>query len=166
MKHDSLKTNGQSYQVFRMSRFKLVIGHFLLAILGVFMPVMFVVYAVFHLGLNLPENIWLIIALVTVLLLASYLNFFLLNYTFEVGNGHVIVSRLTLRGKKIIGQYKPSTHFLRFGEIYSGGAVTRVLYISPKAGGKEKRFAHGLSKKKITEMQVAIGNLDRHEPTL
>jgi len=150
----------KTYQIFRISLLKLVIGRFLIIIAGVFLPLAFILHVVLDVGMNVSENAQTIIAIPIILLVAAYLNFFLLNYTFEVGNGHVIVSRLSLKGKKIIGQYKRSTHFLRFGEVRARGAVTRILYIKPKTGGKEKSFAHGLSKKKIKAMQEAIETLE------
>ncbi|MCL2558989.1 MAG: hypothetical protein FWE07_00760 [Turicibacter sp.] len=138
----------KTYQIFRISLLKLVIGRFLIIIAGVFLPLAFILHVVLDVGMNVSENAQTIIAIPIILLVAAYLNFFLLNYTFEVGNGHVIVSRLSLKGKKIIGQYNAQLISYDLEKCVLGVLLQEFYISSRKRVVRKKVLLMGYQKRK------------------
>lgn len=155
-----------AYLVFRTSLFKLFTVRFFIFFISVLMPMVVLLMLTSEvLGMKflidvMNENSLLITLFI--LLIAIHLNFFLFNYTFKVGNGHVIVYRFSFRGKKKIGEYTHKDHFLSFEEVRgTKGGTVRFFLVKPKEGKKEKRLPHGLSKRKTAAMRTAINNLSK-----
>lgn len=158
------------YLTFKTSWLKLMTGRFFGAFCSIlisFFGVVILLVEVMGMGFIMDwvnDNLW---GLLGVLLIASYINFFWFNYTFQVNNKRVIVYRQSFKGSKEIGEYPRSNHRFQFKtDHFRGVTYHNFVVIENKPTQKKRRviykqraFHHGLSKSKREEMSVAIENM-------
>ena len=159
-----------SYSVFKTSLINLTTWRFLVTLGWIFalsvLPVMIFaeVMGIAFLQ-DFMSNNGLLVS-VSVFLLAIYVNFFLFNFTFLVGNERVIVYRLGFKGKKKIGEYFSSDYIFQFENIRGkdrGGERRKTGFFLVKSKDRSKRrsksFPTGLSRFDIERMHYALDRL-------
>ena len=160
--------NESYYSVFKTSLTNLIIWRFFIVLCWVFLltilPLMILseITGMTFLRDFLANNSFLVT--LGGLLITIYVNFFLLNYKFLVGNDRVIVYRFGYKGQKKIGDFSSSDYKFEFesvrGEI--GGSIG-FFFIKPKdKDGKRKRgktFPTGLSRSDANAMHYTLEKL-------
>jgi len=146
----------------------LIVWRFLIVLCWIFLltilPLMFLTegMGMTHLQHFLNNNGFLVT--LGCLLVAIYVNFFLLNYKFLVGNSRVIVYRFSFKGKKKIGDFSNSDYTFEFETVRGkrGGSIG-FFFIKPKAkDGKRKRgksYPTGLSRLDANAMHHTVEKL-------
>ena len=98
------------------------------------------------------------------LLITSYVNFFLLNYKFLIGNKGVIVYRFAFKRPKKIGEFSSSDYKFEFESVRGkiGGSIG-FFFVKPKEkdgkGKRGKSYPTGLSRSDANAMHHTVERL-------
>ena len=153
-----------SYSVFRTSLINLIIWRFLIAFCWVFL-LTFVPLMIFAEAMDMTvlQN-WIsgngFLVTLGVLLITIYVNFFLFNYTFLVGNGRVLVYRYRFKVQKKIGEFFASDYKFEFETIRGrrGGSIG-FFFIKSKERKRGRSFPTGLSRPDAETMHYMVEKL-------
>lgn len=155
-----------AYSVFKTSKINLMIWRLLIVVCWVFvLTVLSVMIFAEAMRMTFLQD-WMnnngLLVLLGVLIITIYVNFFLFNYTFLVGNGRVIVYRHRLKGKKKLGEFLSSDYTFGFESIRGkrGGTIGFFLIKSRDSNRRRnKSFPAGLSNFDTERMHYAVGKL-------
>jgi len=161
--------NEAHYSVFKTNLINLIIWRFLIILCWVFILVIFPLMLFAEVMGVRSLQVWMtnnsFIVTLGCLLITIYVNYFLLNYTFLVGKGRVIVCRRNFKGKKIIGEFLSSDYIFEFERIRGkiGGAIGFFFIKLKEKDGKRKRsnsFPTGLSRADANAMYYTVEKLE------
>ena len=155
-----------SYSVYKTNLINLIIWRFLIVLCWVFLltvvPLMIFAGAMEMSGLQdwLSDNGFLVT--LGGLLITIYVNFFIFNYTFLVGNGRVIAYRYRFKVQKKIGEFISSDYAFEFETIRGkrGGSIG-FFFVKSKDGKRQKSrsFPTGLSRRDAETMHYMMEKL-------